>query len=357
MGATMYDYIFQQPDALKRVFAHRKEDAAVFVRLFRENRPDRIYLIGSGSSLNAARAAAPAMEELLKIEVTPAASSAIPFIRGKAPFLIFISQGGNSANTVAAIKAHSNYPHLAVTGTESCSVNDISDHVLIRCGEEKAGPKTKGYVSTFFLLYCISLEAAGELGLISEQEYCRKAMEAEAAVGRMEEDIRKAAEWFERNKEEMKQIEKCVCVGKHIGQAAALESALKLQETILIPASGYEYEEFLHGPDMAIDGKMAGLYLMPEETDRDYERFVGLIQYHRSRSPYVYTVGGGDELDSDRDLQIGEDAPETMKLFAWCLPSQIMGARIPGMTGKEGKGSLVFKELDEILEIKMKHQT
>ena len=205
MGETMYDYIFQQPDALKRVFAHRKEDAAVFVRLFRENRPDRIYLIGSGSSLNAARAAAPAMEELLKIEVTPAASSAIPFIRGKAPFLIFISQGGNSANTVAAIKAHSNYPHLAVTGTESCSVNDISDHVLIRCGEEKAGPKTKGYVSTFFLLYCISLEAAGELGLISEQEYCRKAMEAEAAVGRMEEDIRKAAEWFERNKEEMKQ--------------------------------------------------------------------------------------------------------------------------------------------------------
>lgn len=356
MSGTMYDYFFEQPEALRRVFDHRKEDAAVFVNLFRKSRPGRIYLIGSGSSLNAAKAAAPVMEELLDIEVTPVASSVFPKFRDKNSFLIFISQGGNSTNTVAAIQEYSEYPHMAVTGTESCTINDITEHVLIRCGEEKAGPKTKGYVSTFFLLYCISLETAKELGIITEEEYQKKVSEADQAIERMKDNIQTTVAWFEKQAQEMKQIEKCVCIGKHIGQAAALESALKMQETILIPASGYEYEEFLHGPDMAIDGKMAGLYLIPERNDKDYERFVGLVQYHRSKSPYVYTVGGGDEFNTEKDLMIGKEDPEALKLFSWCLPSQIMGARIPALLGREGKGHIIFDELDEILAIKAKHQ-
>lgn len=356
MSSTMFDYIFEQPEALRRVFDHRKEDAEVFTNLFRKSRPGRIYLIGSGSSLNAAKAAAPAMEELLDMEVTPVASSAIPKFRDKSSFLIFISQGGNSTNTVAAIKQHLHYPHMAITGEESCTINDMAEHVLIRCGEEKAGPKTKGYVSTFFLLYCISLETAKELGSISNEEYQERVSEADKAIGRMAGNIQTALQWFETHVEEMKQITKCVCVGKHMGQAAALESALKLQETMLIPAAGYEYEEFLHGPDMAIDKEMAGLYLIPEKDDSDYERFAGLVKYHRSKSPYVYTVGGKEGFDSDKDLKIGEMDSEALKLLSWCLPSQIMGAKIPALTGKEGKGHIIFEELDEILSIKAKHQ-
>lgn len=356
MSNAMYHYIFEQPDALRRVWEHRQEDAQVFVQLFKEKKLTRIYLIGSGSSLNAAKAAAPAMEELLDMEVTPVASSVLPKFRDKNAFLIFISQGGNSVNTVTAIKEYAEYPHMAITGMESCTVNDISEHVLIRCGEENAGPKTKGYISTFFLLYCISLESAKEFGQISACEYEKRVKATETAIDQMTENIKVADAWMDRNIEMMKSMEKCVCIGKHIGQAAALESALKLQETILIPAAGYEYEEFLHGPDMAIDEKMAGLYLIPEKSDKDYDRFVGLVQYHRTKSPYVYTVGGGEEFQTDQDLHIGIDAPEELRLLSWCLPSQLMGSRIPELVGREGKGHLIFDELDAILSIKAKHK-
>ncbi len=356
MSDTMYDYIFEQPEALRRVFEYREEDGQTFVKQYSKVKPKRVYLIGSGSSLNAAKAAAPVMEKMLKVEVTPAASSAIPKLWEENVFLIFISQGGNSTNTVQAIQQYSRYPHIALTGMETCAVNAITDHVLIRCGEEKAGPKTKGYVSTFFLLCCLGLEAGRESGSISEEEYQKAVFKGSQAIGRMKENIQIACSWFEKQAEEMKKIEKCVCVGKHMGRAAALESALKLQETLLIPASGYEYEEFLHGPDMALDEKMAGLYLLPEQTDPDYERFVGLVTYHRSKSPYVYTVGGGPEFDTDKDLKIGGEDSEEWKLFSWCLPSQIMGARIPSLVGKEGKGHIIFEELDEILTIKAKEQ-
>ena len=65
---------------------------------------------------------------------------------------------------------------------------------------------------------------------------------------------------------------------------------------------------------------------------------------------------GGPEFDTDKDLKIGGEDSEEWKLFSWCLPSQIMGARIPSLVGKEGKGHIIFEELDEILTIKAKEQ-
>ncbi|MDD3335682.1 MAG: SIS domain-containing protein [Eubacteriales bacterium] len=354
MADKMIDYILEQPEALKRVMEGRKEDAKEFVELLKKNGSSRIYLIGSGSSLNAAKAAAPLMEDLLHIEVTPIASSRCGDVLKEKSFLLFISQGGNSTNTVAAIKSLAECPHIALTGAETCAVNQIAAHVLIRCGEEKAGPKTKGYLCTMFLLYALALEAAYAMERITQEQYEERVVEMENAIERMPGNIQTAQKWMERNAQEMSQIEKCVIIGKRVGQAAAEESALKLQETMLIPASGYEYEEFLHGPNMAIDEKMAGLYLLPEEQDPDYERFAGLVRYHRMKSPFVYTVGGGKAFDTERDLPIGVDDSERIKLFAWCLPSQLMGSKLPAMTGKEGKGHIIFKELDAMLNIKAK---
>lgn len=354
MSGTMYDYILEQPSALLAVFEHRAEDSALFKSMFAKNEPSRIYLIGSGSSLNAAKAAAPAMERFLNIEVSTAAASALPARYEKNSLFVFLSQGGSSTNTLAAIQSLRHYPHLAVTGRERCPVNECSPHILLRCGEEKAGPKTKGYLCTFFFLYCMALETARASGRISETDYAESISEAAACIGKMGEELTAALRWFEENAEEMKGIEKCVVIGKHAGHAAALESALKLQETLLIPAAGYEYEEFLHGPDMALDEAMAGLYLMPEKTDADYERFLRLIHYHRKKSPAVYTVGGGPELKDRRDLKIGESGRGELRLLSWCIPSQIMGARIPILTGKEGRGAAVFGELDAALNIKAK---
>lgn len=356
MSETMLDYIHEQPEAAKRVFLHRKEDALTLKTLLEEKHPNRIFLIGSGSSFNAAKVAAPVMERLLKIEVTPVASSAIYALYNSNPILIFVSQGGNSTNTVRAIRELSSYPHMALTGSPNCMINDLTDHVLIRCGEEKAGPKTKGYVSTIIALVCMAIETAWSLHIVTNKAYQAYIREWEKAIAGMDNNIQRAAEWMEMNQQEMSKIEKCVVIGKHIGHAAALESALKLQETMLIPASGYEFEEFLHGPDMALDEKMAGLYLMPEQNDLDYRRFLALVHYHRTRCPMVYTVGGGRELQTVRDLPIGSEDLQTSKVLSWCLPSQFMGAKLPSLMGREERGIDIFRELDEIVSIKAKYK-
>lgn len=130
---TMYDYYLEQPGVLNDIFSNRASAAKAFVESFGRERPDRLYLIASGSSLNAALAAEAFMELALGIEVRCSAPSSLPAIRGEWPFILFISQGGSSTNTIAAIKALSAYPMLALTGAEACRHQRLCAHSLIPC--------------------------------------------------------------------------------------------------------------------------------------------------------------------------------------------------------------------------------
>ena len=145
MRETMYSYWRKQPEVMQSIIAGRKAITENFVSLYTEQDPDRIYLIGSGTSLNSLLAAAPFMEHVLGIEVTPtAASMAVDMdIFGKRPTFIFVSQGGFSTNTLWAMEHLSRYPHIAITGdSESQLEKQSRRHMLIGCGEEQAGPKT-----------------------------------------------------------------------------------------------------------------------------------------------------------------------------------------------------------------------
>ena len=64
----MYDiryYIDEQVAALRHIFSSRKACTADFVKMTLEDKPDRLYLVGSGTSCNAAMCAAPFMEMVL----------------------------------------------------------------------------------------------------------------------------------------------------------------------------------------------------------------------------------------------------------------------------------------------------
>lgn len=348
---TMYDYCLEQPKVLKDILANRAEYMDPFVQRFEQLRPDRIYLIASGSSLNAALAAQPFMEQVLGLEVQACASSCLPVVRGERPLLIFISQGGNSTNTVAAIQKMQQHAFIALTGVEKCRINDLFDHMLIHCGIETAGPKTKGYTSTVLTLCLMALEAARACELKTQAEYEEYVNGFQGALDALEGEIAQARAWYDRNEESLMKLKKCFVVGKHTGAQAARESGLKLQETVLIPMLSYEFEEYLHGPSLAIDAEMGGFYLMPEKSDPDYERMAALVKFHRNICPMVYAVGGGEDLNAPQDCPIGVDAPWYARVYSWCLPCQITGALLPD---KMGIVEDLFDKLDEVLGIKYK---
>lgn len=345
----MYDiryYISEQCGALQHILAERKDCTAAFVQRFTQLDTDRLYLIGSGTSYNAALAAAPYMEDVLGVEVSAHAPSQLPVIRGRHPLIVFISQGGTSTNILRAIEQLKGYETLALTGREVCRVNEVcASHVLLACGEEVMGPKTKGYTCTILTLYLMAMEAALAMGRMTQAQYDSAVQSLGACFEEMPRSVRKAEETIEENAEWLTQVKTFVIVGKGIGALAAKECVIKVVETMLTPSLAYEFEEFLHGPVSLIDEALGGIYLLPPEGDPDRARMLAVAEYHQKQSCRVLVV----------DAPVMQGAPWYTHVFTYVLPCQMMAAKLPERMGVAGRGEAVFYAVDKLVDIKYGH--
>lgn len=86
--------------------------------------------------------------------------------------IMAVSQGGESTNTIAAINALKQYPLIAVTGKEQCTINTMCDRRLpIGCRVETVGPKTMGYTATIYTFSLLALEAGFLSGKMDADTY------------------------------------------------------------------------------------------------------------------------------------------------------------------------------------------
>ena len=122
---TMLDYIMEQAEIFRKVLEQNVEITAGFGEIFDGEKPDHVYLIASGTSCNAAKAAAPFMEQVLKREVSVFPPSQMERVFGERPLLIFISQGGKSTNMIAAVEKMKGYPRIAMTGNADGRINSM----------------------------------------------------------------------------------------------------------------------------------------------------------------------------------------------------------------------------------------
>lgn len=357
MALSMYHYIFEQQEALRHILQERKACTADFAKLCAEQTPDRIYLIASGTSLNGALAAAPFMQEILGLEVSAHAPSLLPKIRGERPLIVFISQGGHSTNTLRAIEELRGYPSLALTGAEECRVNEVCDrHVLMACGPEEAGPKTKGYVSTILTLYLMAMEGALENGALTEAAYDEIIAALDAAIERIAGNVAKAEAWTDANAEWLGSTTHYVIVGKGQDGIVAREAALKLVETVLTPATDYEFEEFLHGPIGLINEALGAVYFLPPQEDPDCARMLKLAEYHAEHSERVCIVSSDPAHTGEHVLAFDAVGPWYTRPFAYILPCQFIGAKLPEQMGIADRGMQIFKEVDARVDIKYGHK-
>ena len=341
-------YINEQASALRHILASRKACTADFVSMALESAPDRLYLVGSGTSCNAAMCAAPFMEMVLGIEVTACAPSQAPVIRGNNPLIVFISQGGTSTNILRAIEQLRGYRTLALTGREKCRVNEVCGrHVMLDCGPEDAGPKTKGYTCTVLTLYLMAMEAALAAGRLGEAAYGEQIAALETCFDRLPGLVAKAEAFVDENAAWLTAAPHYVIVGKGQMALAAKECVIKLVETMLTPASAYEFEEFLHGPVSLINGELGGIYLLPPEGDEDRARMQTVAQYHAQQSGRVLVV---DPEDAG-----GKHTPWYTHVFTGVLPCQMMAAKLPDVMGVGKRGEEVFYAVDKLVDIKYGH--
>ncbi|MDR1256228.1 MAG: hypothetical protein LBJ86_00590 [Spirochaetaceae bacterium] len=330
---TMYAYWKTQPDILEDIFTKRKELTARFVHLFLDTKPEHLYLVGSGTSFNAISAAAPFIEETLGIAVRTVMPSRLPAVFGRRPLIVYLSQGGSSTNTLAAMDALAAYPSIVITGEEDSEIaRRGANHMLIGCGPEFAGPKTAGYTSSVLILYLCALESALASGAMPQPRHdgITATLACLAADARV--NIARTEMWFTRNQQELLAVQKYILTGRGFAGAVAVEGALKLLETIKVPAIGFEFEEYLHGPILMTDAALGGVFFISEDPEVK-PRMVELARCHQRYSRFTYTVTRDDAIQGDRVLHLQMSGNPFTEVFEFVLMPQLLAARVPGLLG------------------------
>jgi glutamine---fructose-6-phosphate transaminase (isomerizing) len=196
----------------------------------------------------------------------------------KGDLAIFISQSGETADTLAALRyAKSQGVHtLSVVNVPTSTIARESETVLpTLAGPEIGVASTKAFTCQLMVLAAIAVaagKARGELSDSDEAKLVHGLVEIPrlmAAALRCEPQIEKLA----------RDIAKCrdvLYLGRGTSYPLALEGALKLKEISYIHAEGYAAGELKHGPIALIDENMPVVVIAP--FDRVFDKTVSNMQ-------------------------------------------------------------------------------
>ncbi|HUY85373.1 MAG TPA: glutamine--fructose-6-phosphate transaminase (isomerizing) [Candidatus Dormibacteraeota bacterium] len=215
---------------------------------------DRIVIVACGTSYYAGLVGEYLIEELAGIPVEVQSSSEFkyrdePFSRSTA--LLAISQSGETADTIAAIKKVEDYGvlRLGIVNTVGSTIARMTDAgVYCHAGPEKSVASTKAFIAQVTVLAQIALHLSnGSTKRFKPLIKELNALPAKAqAILDKADDIKQIAEKYAKYRD-------FLFIGRQYAYPMAMEGALKLKEISYIHAEGYPAGEMKHGPLAMID--------------------------------------------------------------------------------------------------------
>lgn len=276
MAQKMLSYIKEQPEVWKNILNNRNEIFSP-MKALSEKKIKRIVIIGSGSSYNAGDMAASFFTEQLGIEsyaIVPTRISKLPELLCPDETIIFAaSQTGRSTSTLGAVKKfkENGFETVAVTAVEDCPlVRECDYYQPIVCGEETVGPKTKGQTATILTLYIAVMTLCLSNGMLNESKSNEIFENLKRSFEFAEGNILKSCEFVKQHCSMLAEKESFTLIADGVGYPAIKEGALKILETLCVPAVAYEFEEYLHGVNHTIAEGRCNLVVpgLSENIDR-----------------------------------------------------------------------------------------
>ncbi|MDR6290466.1 fructoselysine-6-P-deglycase FrlB-like protein [Inquilinus ginsengisoli] len=233
-------YICQQPAILAALPGVLAQPLAALPALART--PERIVLLGTGSSMNALLAGADALEAATGAAIVAKEPEAFlrrpPRPNASATLVLAASQSGMSITSIEAVRlaVALGFPTVVITADGDSPIAKAgADTVLIPIGPETVGPKTKGYTATVLAVLSVAARLGGRPLDLSG---LAAALERTVETGRLAAD-----ELLQRVG-----VPDYILVAGQAGHVGtALEASLKIAEISGVPTAAFDTEEALHG--------------------------------------------------------------------------------------------------------------
>ena len=342
----MLKEIYEQPRAIKDTYRGRllADQGLVKMSGIEQNmekflNANRIIIVACGTSWHAGLVAEYIFEDLARIPVEVEYASEFryrnPVITDK-DVLIAISQSGETADTLAAIKLAKEkgafvFGVCNVVGSSIARETDAGAYT--HAGPEIGVASTKAFTTQITVLTLIALRLAKAKGVFSESKYREYLTELETIPAKVEKSLESNA-LIEIIADVYKNSTNCLYLGRGYNFPVALEGALKLKEISYIHAEGYPAAEMKHGPIALIDEHMPVFVIATKKGH--YEKVVSNIQEIKSRKGKIIAiVTEGDEQVRDLADHVIE-VPETLESLTPLLttiPLQLISYHIAVMRG------------------------
>lgn len=342
----MLKEIYQQPQAIKDTYRgrlHANEGlikmAGIEDNLQKFLNAKRILIVACGTSWHAGLVAEYIFEEFARIPVEVEYASEFRYrnpVINKDDVLIAISQSGETADTLAAIKlAKENGAFVfGVCNVVGSSISrETHAGAYTHAGPEIGVASTKAFTTQITVLTLIALRLAQAKGTLTNSDFHRYLQELEVIPEKVEKTLAVNDEAV-KIAEIYKDASNCLYLGRGYNFPVALEGALKLKEISYIHAEGYPAAEMKHGPIALIDEQMPVVVIAQKQEH--YDKIVSNIQEIKSRSgKIIAVVTKGDtqvrEL-ADHVIEIPQTVDALSPLLT-TIPLQLLSYHIAVMRG------------------------
>ncbi len=337
----MLKEIHEQPQALVNTLgtlfdAAKGKPRAGEIRLPKKIR--RVLFLACGTSHHASLIGRIWIERLAGIPAEAEVASEFRYrdpVVGKGDLCVFLSQSGETADTLAALKLARGQGAftLAVSNVPESSIPRAAHAAIYtHAGPEVGVAATKTFLAQLAALFVLALELSARSKKISPAERKELALEFLRLPGKVEKTlaldgaILKLARQFAERRD-------FLFLGRGTQHAVALEGALKLKEISYIHAEGNAAGEMKHGPIALLDKDFPVVFLAPR--DEQFPKVQSNIEEVKARGAPVIVVAS-EEAEVSEKWDSFLKVPETHPLlypFVMTPPLQLLAYHVANLKG------------------------
>ena len=338
----MLKEIYEQPNAIRETIGSKLSENKISFNDFSISKEylqslNKLYIVACGTAMNAGYTVKNTFESLCKIPVEVEIASEFrykdPLVDEKT-LCIFISQSGETADTIAALKLakEKGAKTLAMANVIGSSITREADYcIYTHAGPEIAVASTKAYTSQVVLLNILALYFAEVLDTVSKKEISKLKEELLELPKKAELALRTVAEIKNFSSIVYKETD-MFFLGRGLDYYSALEASLKLKEISYIHSEAYAAGELKHGPIALIENDVTviGIITNPLLVEKTVSNMQEVIT--RGAKTLVITNQNIDNSQFFKVINIPETDPRFAPVLS-IIPLQLLSYYISKAKG------------------------
>jgi glucosamine--fructose-6-phosphate aminotransferase (isomerizing) len=292
---------------------------------------DRLTMVACGTAYYACLTAKYWFEQLAGLNCEVDVASEFRYREPPLPeasFALFVSQSGETADTLAALRYARDRVRriVSVVNVPTSTIARESDLALpILAGIEVGVAATKAFTCQLTGLLLLALKAGLDRGRLSPAEVAEHLAALATLPGLVNQALGREGE-IAAIAEAVAEAQDVLFLGRGAMYPLALEGALKLKEISYIHAEGYASGELKHGPIALIDRMVPVVVLAPRDSlfDKTVSNMQEVMARHGKVILMTDAAGARAAGEGTWRVLVLPDVPALLAPILYAIPAQLL---------------------------------